>query len=53
VTLKVYIDGALTQQAVDRPGLTGCAPLTGGGITGFRSDSAKYEIDNFTVERLP
>jgi hypothetical protein len=52
VTLTLYRDGVKMLQATDTVGLTGCAPLIGGRM-GWRTDSAKYELDNFNISQLP
>jgi hypothetical protein len=52
VRLKTYKGATLLHTVDDTVGLTGCAPITSG-AAGFRSDNHSYDIDNFTVERLP
>jgi hypothetical protein len=52
VRLTVYVDGNIIQQVDDTPGLTGCAPISAGGV-GWRSDNHSYELDNFKLEQIP
>ena len=51
VTLRVFRDGQVVAQAVDRG--TGCAPLRGPARLGVRGDNADFELDDYRVSALP